>query len=228
MGIFKLMAMAKAKGKRLSDIVTVLNDLISKSRGGQLFGLLRNRINDNKDYSYIARLARESQSKQAEEAAIEAQLSYVRDSLKAKTLVNASLSVIFMIDRKGEFAQRISASNSATLPVRDLDKWSEKMVTGELLFATPEMELTALNNIEKIKLRNKLEAKAGVFKMMFKGTIGQGTESGAPMEKIFGNVVSQSEKIVQSSIELMPKGRAGNMEAIKDLLKIKRVDFVVN
>jgi DNA-binding transcriptional ArsR family regulator len=221
MGIFKLMALATAKGKRLSDIVTVLGAEIDQRRGKILFGLLRNRISDNKDYAYIARLTREANAKRAKEQAEESRLGYIRAELKSKTFTNATQNRIYMVDPKAQFVQIISGQGSATAPIRDLAEWKIRLDEGNLLVASSEMEVIAMKNIDRIKASNHEQARQQARQQAFERFHGKGlADDGLQSEEFRFTEMrkSKSAQQVDAAIEKMAKGRAAAMTAIRAML----------
>lgn len=227
-GIFKLMGMATAKQQRLSDIVTVEQHKLQSMRGGGLFGYLSKLINGKKDYAYAARLLRENTAKKELEVATENQLRHVRESLKSKTFTNAGQNVIYIIDRKAEFAQITSAQRSATAPIRDLLEWKNKLEAGELIIATPELESIAMKNIDRIKAYNREQTRKQAFERFHgrKMTDADNLPGGAARSAVppleFKEIVeSRSEQQVNAAIEKLPKGREWNVSAMLTMLKNK-------
>jgi hypothetical protein len=227
-GVFKLMGMATAKQQRLSDIVTVERHKLQNMRGGGLFGYLSKLINGEKDYAYTARLLRESMAKKELEAATEKQLRHVREALKSKTFTNVGQNVIYMIDRKAEFVQIVSAKRSATAPICDLIEWQNRLAAGELIMSTPELEALVMKNIDRIKTYNREQTRKQTFERFYGKTMSTGdnlskenTKNILPSHEFVIAVKSRSEQQVEEAIEKMPKGRAWNVSTMLAMLKNK-------
>jgi DNA-binding transcriptional ArsR family regulator len=224
MGIFKLMGMAKAKGKRLSDIVAVLGHQLTDKRGGVIFGFLKNRINDEKDYAYVARLAREAALRQSEQLMHAIQARAVGESFKRQSFVNANKTIIFHVDANAQFMQVISPQRSGTERFPDAIAWQHRVISGSISFADNELVAETMENIALQKLAYPEILKKSVFEMMHRKV-----KPESPLPKISVIQSSYSTKArreqqrknqeLTDAIAVLPKGREENIASMLSLLK---------
>jgi DNA-binding transcriptional ArsR family regulator len=223
-GIFKLMGMAKAKGKRLSDIVAVLGHQLTDKRGGVIFGFLKNRINDEKDYAYVARLAREAALRQSEQLKYEIQVKAVGESFKRQSFVNANKNIIFHVDANAQFMQVISPQLSGTERFPDAIAWQHRITSGSIYFASKEVIAETLENIKRQKLAYKTIIKKRVYAMMHRQTISESPSAqikvASPSYSIEARrALQRATQELAAAIEVLPKGRSANIASMLSLLK---------
>ena len=140
-GVFCLMGLAKAKHKRLSDIVRVVDQRIRELKGSGLFGYLAALCKGPTDFSVAA--ATERARVRAERLATEFQLkaALFRERFKGMALTNPAQTLLILIDRQCAFAQVFNTGKSpATMPLHDLRPMIEQVESGQLVMATLALE----------------------------------------------------------------------------------------
>ena len=140
-GVFCLMGLAKAKRKRLSDIVTVVEQRIHELTGGGLFAYLAALCKGPTDFSAAA--ATERVRQRAERAAHEFQrkAAVFRERFKGVALTNPAQTLLILIDRRCAFAQVFNAGKPpSTMPLHDLKPMIERVEAGHLVMATLALE----------------------------------------------------------------------------------------
>lgn len=140
-GIFCLMGLARAKNKRLSDIVTVVHQRIRELKGSRLFAYLAALCKGPSDFSVAA--ASERVRLGAERMANEFQrkAAIFQQRFKGVALTNAAQTLLIVIDRTCTFARVFSRmKSSATMPLNDLRPMIEQVETGRLVLATLALE----------------------------------------------------------------------------------------
>jgi DNA-binding transcriptional ArsR family regulator len=140
-GIFYLMGLAKAKQKRLSDIVTVVEQRIRELKGSELFAYLAALCKGPTDFSAAA--ATERARVRAERLASEFQhkAALFRERFKGIALTNPAQTLLILIDRSCAFAQIFKAGKPpAMTPLHDLKPMIERVESGQLVMATLALE----------------------------------------------------------------------------------------
>lgn len=224
MGIFKLMGMAKAKGKRLSDIVAVLGNQLTDKRGGVIFGFLKNRINDEKDYAYVARLAREAALRQWEQLMHTMQVKAVGEGFKRQSFVNANKTIIFHVDANAQFMQVISPQLCGTERFPDAIAWQHRIISGSISFADKELVAEALENIARQKLAYPAILKKRVYAMMHRQvTPEQPSPQNSVVQASYSTearrALQRANQELTAAIAVLPKGREANIANMLSLLK---------
>ena len=140
-GVFYLMGLAKARLKRLSDIVTVVEQRIRELKGSGLFAYLAALCKGQTDFSAAA--ATERVRLQSERAAHEFQrkAAIFRQRFKGVALTNPAPTLLILIDRRCAFAQVFNVGKPpATMPLHDLKPMIERVESGQLVMATLALE----------------------------------------------------------------------------------------
>ena len=140
-GVFCLMGLAKAKHKRLSDIVTVVDQRIRELKGNGLFAYLAALCKGPTDFSAAA--ATERARVRAERLATEFQrkAALFRERFKGVALTNPAQTLLILIDRRCAFAQVFNNGKApATMPLHDLKPMIERVESGQLVMATLALE----------------------------------------------------------------------------------------
>ena len=140
-GIFCLMGLAKAKQKRLSDIVTVVEQRIRELKGSALFAYLAALCKGPTDFSAAA--ATERARVRAERLANEfkRKAAVFRERFKGVSLTNPGQTLLVVIDRRCAFAQVFNVGKTpSTMPLHDLKPMIERVEAGQLVMATLALE----------------------------------------------------------------------------------------
>ena len=140
-GVFCLMGLAKAKHKRLSDIVTVVEQRIRELKGSGLFAYLAALCKGPTDFSAAA--TTERVRLQAERLANEFQrkAAVFRERFKGVALTNPAQTLLILIDRRCAFAQVFNVGKPpATMPLHDIKPMIERVEAGQLVMATLALE----------------------------------------------------------------------------------------
>ena len=135
-GIFKLMGMAKSRGKRLSDIVTVVREYITPIKGGQLFAYLAKLASGPTDFAMAAATERQRVESGRQDRALARKSAMFRDRFKGLALTNPQQSRLYLIDERCAFVQVFGGAYPSTAPMTDMKEWIERIETGRLVLAT--------------------------------------------------------------------------------------------
>ena len=140
-GIFHLMGMAKAKHKRLSDIVTVVHQRIRELKGGQLFAYLAALCKGPSGFSAAAAAERLRLAAEHTALAFKRKAAVFRERFKGVALTDPAQTLLILIDRRCAFAQVFTAGKpAATMPLHDLRPMIERVEAGRLVMATLALE----------------------------------------------------------------------------------------
>jgi hypothetical protein len=140
-GIFKLMGKAKAKGKRLSDIVTVVAEYLPNLKGGRLYAYLAKLADGTSDFSVAAASARRLQAEKYEAARLQQQARIFRERFGGATLTNRNGTRLYLIDAKARFVQVLSRGAAPSSgPLTEVEPWIERLRSGDLVPATADVE----------------------------------------------------------------------------------------
>jgi len=135
-GIFALMGKAKAHGKRLSDIVLVVQDYIRDLKGGRLFAYLGKLASGPTCFAVAAANERQRLAEQAEARAIERKITAFKVRFAGTTLTNRQQNRLYQIDRTAKYVQVFGGAYPVTVPLNDLREWVQRVESGELVLAT--------------------------------------------------------------------------------------------
>jgi hypothetical protein len=140
-GIFSLMGMATAKHKRLSDIVTVVEQRIQPLTGSRLYGYLAALCKGPTDFSATAATERLRRRSEHAAQAFERKTAVFRERFKGVALTNKARTRLILIDRRCAFAQVFNVGKPpATMPLHDLKPMIESVEAGQLVMATLALE----------------------------------------------------------------------------------------
>ncbi len=135
-GIFALMAKAKAKGKRLSDIVIAISSHITELRGGRLFTYLAKLASGPTCFAVAASVERKRQADAWQASAFARKCTAFRERFAGVALTDREQSRLFLIDERARYAQVLGGGSRSTVPLVDLAPWIERIETGKLVLAT--------------------------------------------------------------------------------------------
>ena len=144
-GIFKLMRLAKANNKFLSDVVLVTRSYLEDKRGGALFGYLAKICQGKSDFSYAAKLERNRIEDDKAARILKEKASLFRERFKNTTLTNRAQNKLFVIDGKAKFVQVFTAKGNGSMPLNDFREFIEGIETGRLVLATLATENRLMN-----------------------------------------------------------------------------------
>lgn len=139
-GIFKLMGLAKAHGKLLSDIVIAVRERIASIKGGRLYAYLAKLAAGPSDFAVTAAAARcqAEQDRQARQDTM--QERSFRQRFGGVTLANRAQTELYVIDRACQFVQ-VMGKRTGSAPLRDVREWIAGINSGRLVLATRDAEL---------------------------------------------------------------------------------------
>lgn len=135
-GIFALMGKAKAKGKRLSDIVIVVREYIKDLKGGRLYGYLAKLVSGPTCFAVAAANERQRLAEVEQARAHERKCQLFRERFRNVVLTNKEQTRLFRIDERAKFAHVVTEAGSSTEPLNDLAPWIERIESGRLVLAT--------------------------------------------------------------------------------------------
>ncbi|WP_035878839.1 MULTISPECIES: hypothetical protein [Cupriavidus] len=139
-GFFKLMGLAKTRGKRLSDIVTAMDHRLGEAKGGRLYAYLAALAAGPTDFAVAAAQVRAAR-RQAEDATrLQHRIARFKSRFGGATLASRSGDALYRIDRDAAFVQTVSAVRSGTAPLQDLLPWMQAVERGDLVLATAAAE----------------------------------------------------------------------------------------
>lgn len=140
-GIFALMGMASAKGKRLSDIVAVKGETLRELRGRRLFGYLRSLAQGPTDFAHAAREARRRAAESEARRIDAARAARWRERFAGCALTDRAQGILHQIDASARFAFTVGKGSR---PLTDLAPWIAATESGRLVLATAEAEARLL------------------------------------------------------------------------------------
>jgi hypothetical protein len=206
-GLFKLMGIATKHGKRLEDICTVLGIQFKNMRGGELFGFLRNRAIDEKDYSYLAKLQREEEQKAAQARIDAIKSKQARAELKGKTFVNPKRSIIFSIDGTGKYLHVDGLKGSGSNYFSEPLKLQEEITRGDLVPATKKL-------LEQIKSKILIAKRDAFF----------GNSYDIKRKPVVEQIANQVNPIIaekrnqeEAAIKKLPQNRDGFLAILRSM-----------
>jgi DNA-binding transcriptional ArsR family regulator len=135
-GIFKLMGTAKAKGKKLSDVVTVVLGHIEELRGGRLYAYLAALCKGPTDFSAAAANERKRVADAKAGEVFKQKCQLFRQRFRSTTLTDRSQARLYLIDDRAQYVQVLGAGLKATQPLVDLSEWIKRIESGQLVLAT--------------------------------------------------------------------------------------------
>ena len=139
-GIFKLMGQARAKGKRLSDIVTVIRDYLQDVKGGRLYAYLAKLIDGPTDFAVAAATERRRLADAHTAKALANKVAVFKIRFRNVALTNPQQSRLYLIDERAAFVQVFGGAYPTTAPLNDPREWIERIESGRLVMATLETE----------------------------------------------------------------------------------------
>ncbi|AMR78605.1 hypothetical protein A2G96_13110 [Cupriavidus nantongensis] len=139
-GLFKLMGIAKAHGKRLSDIVAAMANRLADFKGGRLYAYLAKLASGPTDFSVAATAAREAAAKAHEAALLHTRVARFKERFRGATLATRSGDRLYRIDRDARYVQVLGMDRSGTAPMNDLLPWIQAVERGDLVLATFDVE----------------------------------------------------------------------------------------
>jgi DNA-binding transcriptional ArsR family regulator len=139
-GIFKLMGLAKARAKRLSDIVLAVRERLRDMMGGRLYAYLAKLATGPTDFAMLAANERKriEEAREAETYARKARI--FRERFRNVALTNRKQNKLFLIDATARFVQVFSEKSSGSEPLNDLREWIQQVESGMLTLATLDVE----------------------------------------------------------------------------------------
>lgn len=140
-GIFALMGMASARGKRLSDIVAVKGETLRELRGRRLFGYLRSLAQGPTDFAYAAQEARRQAAESEARRIHAAKAERWRERFAGCALTDRAQGILHQIDASARFAFTVGKGSR---PLTDLAPWVAATESGRLVLATAEAEARLL------------------------------------------------------------------------------------
>lgn len=135
-GVFKLMGIAKSRGKRLSDIVTVVHEYIRDLKGGKLYAYLAKLADGPTDFAVAAAVERQHRQQAEKTRALARKAEVFRTRFRNTCLTNRSQTRLYVIDEHARFAQIYGDGYPTTVPLTDLTEWIERLESGRLVLAT--------------------------------------------------------------------------------------------
>lgn len=139
-GLFKLMGIAKAHGKRLSDIVTAMANRLADLKGGRLYAYLAKLASGPTDFTVAAAGVREAAAKAHEAALLHARLARFKERFRGATLASRNGDRLYRIDRDARYVQVLGADRSGTAPMNNLLPWLQAVERGDMVLATFDVE----------------------------------------------------------------------------------------
>ena len=140
-GIFCLMGLAKAKHKRLSDIVIVVGQRIRELKGSALFAYVAALCKGPTDFAVAAAAERARLAVERAANEFKRKAAVFRERFKGVSLTNPAQTLLIMIDRSCAFAQVFNVGKpTATMPLHDLSSLITRMEKGQLVMATRALE----------------------------------------------------------------------------------------
>ncbi len=139
-GIFKLMGMARACAKRLSDIATVVRERLQDVKGGHLFAYLAKLITGPSDFSCAAAAERRRVADIALAAVAECKKRQFRHRFRRATLTNLQQNCLYVIDADALFVQTIGGPRPGSMPLHDPTAFIALIDTGQLVLASSDLE----------------------------------------------------------------------------------------
>ena len=135
-GIFKLMGKATAKGKRLSDVVTVAASHIAPIKGGRLYSYLAKLVDGASCFKVAAANERRRIAEAREQDRQRQKAHTFRERFAGTTLTDRKQTRLFLIDERARFVQTIAPGFNGTQPLNDLTEWIKGIESGQLVLAT--------------------------------------------------------------------------------------------
>jgi DNA-binding transcriptional ArsR family regulator len=139
-GVFKLMGLAKANAKRLSDIVITMHEKLLVMKGGRLFAYLAKLAAGPTDFSVTATTERQRLESGKGERVMASKIAVFRERFKNVCLTNAQQTRLYAIDGNTRFVQVFGGPYPCSAPMNDLREWIHGVESGKLVFATLETE----------------------------------------------------------------------------------------
>ncbi len=139
-GIFKLMGLAKAKAKVLSDIALATYKNIQGLQAGRLYSYLSKLIAGPTDFAMAAQEIRRAQQAEAEARVLAGKAQIFRERFGGTTLVDRAQTCLYRIEAGAKFAQVIGEGKRGTIPMMNLGDWIRGVESGHLVLATLETE----------------------------------------------------------------------------------------
>ena len=134
------MGLAKARTKRLSDIVLAVRNRLRDIKGGRLYAYLLKLISGPSDFSMTAATERQ-RIVDAHAAKEDARKAHVfRERFRNVSLTNKKQNRLFIIDAKAEFVQVFGGDIPRSCPLNDVRPWIEQIEKGLLILATYDLE----------------------------------------------------------------------------------------
>ena len=135
-GIFKLMGLAKAKSKRLSDIVVVVREHIDALKGGRLFAYLAKLVAGPTDFRVAATTERKRVEDAGKARVMARKTAVFRERFKNVCLTNPQQTRLYVIDESVRFVQVFGGPYPSSAPLSDLREWITGIESGKLVLAT--------------------------------------------------------------------------------------------
>lgn len=139
-GIFKLMGLAKARGKRLSDIVVAIEPRLQEIKGGGLYAYLAKLAEGPTDFSHAAAQARQAKAQAHESALLQGRLARFKERFRGASLTSRNGNALYRIDREARFVQVVGEGRTGTAPLHDMVPWMRAVERGDLVLATASAE----------------------------------------------------------------------------------------
>lgn len=139
-GIFKLMSLAKARAKRLSDIAFAVHERLRDVKGGRLYAYLAKLIAGPTDFAMAAVTERKRIEDAHEAEAYARKARAFRERFCNVALTNRKQNKLFLIDASARFVQVFSKTSSGSEPLNDLREWIRQVENGMLTLATLDVE----------------------------------------------------------------------------------------
>lgn len=139
-GLFKLMGLAKARGKRLSDIVAAIEPRLQEFKGGRLYAYLAKLAEGPTDFSHAAAQAREAKAQAHKSALLQARLARFKERFRGTALTSRNGDALYRIDREARFVHVVGEGRTGTAPLHDMVPWMQAVERGDLVLATASVE----------------------------------------------------------------------------------------
>ena len=133
-GIFKLMGLAKAAGKLLSDVVMASRTQLDALHGARLYAYLRALACRPSDFAMRAAIVRRQLLEERENDAQQRKANIFRLRFKGVALTNRSFTKLYVIDQRCEYVQVYARDRLlGSMPLNSLKEWTAGVETGKLV-----------------------------------------------------------------------------------------------